>query len=60
MPFYERGRIYEHHHHRHRPAQPCGKAGIQVGEQLLTINGHTIVDVLDYRFYGYDPCPAWN
>ena len=37
---------------RHSPAE---KAGIQVGEQLLTINGHTIVDVLDYRFYGYDP-----
>ena len=37
---------------RHSPAE---KAGIQVGEQLLTINGHPIVDVLDYRFYGYDP-----
>ena len=37
---------------RHSPAE---RAGIQVGEQLLTINGHTIVDVLDYRFYGYDP-----
>ena len=36
---------------RHSPAE---RAGIQVGEQLLTINGHTIVDVLDYRFYGYD------
>ena len=37
---------------RHSPAE---RAGIQVGEQLLTINGHPIVDVLDYRFYGYDP-----
>ena len=37
---------------RHSPAE---HAGIQVGEQLLTINGHPIVDVLDYRFYGYDP-----
>ena len=37
---------------RHSPAE---KAGIQVGDQLLTINGHPIVDVLDYRFYGYDP-----
>lgn len=36
---------------QHSPAE---RAGIQVGEQLLTINGHTIVDVLDYRFYGYD------
>ena len=37
---------------RHSPAE---RAGIQVGEQLLTINGHPSVDVLDYRFYGYDP-----
>ncbi len=37
---------------RHSPAE---RAGIQVGEQLLTINGHPIVDVLDYRFFGYDP-----
>ena len=37
---------------RHSPAE---HAGIHVGEQLLTINGHPIVDVLDYRFYGYDP-----
>jgi putative radical SAM enzyme (TIGR03279 family) len=33
---------------------PAEKAGIQVGEKLLTINGHEIIDVLDYRFYGYD------
>ena len=33
---------------------PAEKAGIRVGEQLLSINGHTVVDVLDYRFYGYD------
>ncbi len=37
---------------RHSPAE---RAGIRVGEQLLTINGHPIVDVLDYRFFGYDP-----
>ncbi len=37
---------------RHSPAQRCGVA---VGEKLLAINGHDIVDVLDYRFYGYDP-----
>ena len=29
---------------RHSPAE---HAGIHVGEQLLTINGHPIVDVLD-------------
>ena len=36
------------------PHSPAKKAGIQVGEQLLSINGHAVVDVLDYRFYGYD------
>lgn len=34
---------------------PAERAGIQPGEKLLTINGHEIVDVLDYRFFGYDP-----
>ena len=37
------------------PHSPAEKAGIVVGEQLLEINGHHIVDVLDYWFYGYDP-----
>ena len=32
---------------------PAQLAGIKPGEQLLTINGHEIIDVLDYRFYGY-------
>lgn len=36
------------------PHSPARRAHIAAGEQLLTINGHTIVDVLDYRFYGYD------
>ncbi|MBE6939832.1 MAG: DUF512 domain-containing protein [Ruminococcaceae bacterium] len=36
------------------PRSPAERAGIRVGEQLLTINQHEIVDVLDYRFYGYD------
>lgn len=36
------------------PRSPAEKAGIQVGEKLLKINGHPILDVLDYRFYGYD------
>lgn len=34
---------------------PAQRAGIQAGEKLLTVNGHEIVDVLDYRFYCYDP-----
>ena len=42
---------------RHSPAE---KAGIQVGEQLLTINGHTIVDVLITAFTAMTPCPAWS
>lgn len=33
---------------------PAQLAGIKPGEQLLAINGHEIIDVLDYRFYGYD------
>ena len=33
---------------------PADKYGIKVGEKLLEINGHEIIDVLDYRFYGYD------
>ena len=34
---------------------PAEKNGIQVGEKLLKLNGHEIVDVLDYRFFCYDP-----
>jgi len=29
-------------------------AGIKVGERLVAINGHRIIDVLDYRFYATD------
>ena len=34
---------------------PAHRAGIATGEKLISINGHEILDVLDYRFYGYDP-----
>ena len=27
------------------------KKGIEVGEELISINGNEIIDVLDYRFY---------
>ena len=37
------------------PGSPAMRAGLQPGQQLLSINGHAVVDVLDYRFYGYDP-----
>ena len=33
---------------------PADRAGIRAGEQLLTLNGHVIHDVLDYRFYETD------
>ena len=37
------------------PGSPAARARIHVGETLLSINGKTIKDVLDYRFYAYDP-----
>ena len=36
-------------------SSPAARAGMMVGETLLTVNGHNIVDVLDYKFYTYDP-----
>ncbi|MBQ9458375.1 MAG: DUF512 domain-containing protein [Oscillospiraceae bacterium] len=33
---------------------PAERAGVRVGETLLRLNGHEIVDVLDYRFFCYD------
>lgn len=33
------------------PKSPAYKKHIMPGDRLLTINGHTINDVLDYRFY---------
>lgn len=37
---------------KHSPAQ---RAGIKAGEKLVQVNGHQILDVLDYKFYTYDP-----
>ena len=37
------------------PRSPAQRAGVQTGETLTHINGHPIVDVLDYKFYSYDP-----
>ncbi len=33
------------------------RAGIRVGERLISINAHLVEDVLDYRFFGYDGDP---
>ena len=33
------------------------KSGVRPGEKLIAINGHPVVDVLDYRFFGYDRNP---
>ncbi len=34
---------------------PAARCGILAGEELASINGNPIRDVLDYKFYGYDP-----
>ena len=33
---------------------PAERAGVRTGDTLLEISGHRVVDVLDYKFYGYD------
>ena len=37
------------------PHSPAQRAGVRVGETLTHVNGKPIVDVLDYKFYTYDP-----
>ena len=32
------------------PRSPAHRAGVRPGETLLRINGHPIVDVLDYKY----------
>ena len=36
---------------------PAERAGVRVGEKLISISGHPVEDVLDYRFFGYDADP---
>lgn len=36
---------------------PAERAGVRVGEKLISIGGHPVEDVLDYRFFGYDADP---
>ena len=33
---------------------PASKTKIKAGDTLLSINGHNITDVLDYKYYSYD------
>ena len=40
------------------PRSPAHRAGVRPGDTLLEINGTPIVDVLDYKFYSYDP--VWS
>lgn len=37
------------------PGSPAHRAGVRPGETLRSVNGHRIVDVLDYKYYSYDP-----
>ncbi len=37
------------------PAGPLAHRGVRPGDTLLSINGRCIRDVLDYKFYSYDP-----
>ena len=37
------------------PRSPAQRALIRPGETLLEVNGNPIADVLDYKFYTYDP-----
>ncbi|RKI65795.1 DUF512 domain-containing protein [bacterium 1xD42-67] len=37
------------------PRSPACRAGVHIGDVLTHINGHPIIDVLDYKFYSYDP-----
>ena len=34
---------------------PADRRGVKAGETLKKVNGHDIVDVLDYKFYTYEP-----
>lgn len=40
---------------RVEPNSPAALSGVRTGEILTHINGVAIVDVLDYKFYSYDP-----
>lgn len=37
------------------PGSPAQERGVRPGETLAAVNGHPIVDVLDYKYFTYDP-----
>lgn len=39
------------------PGSPAALAGIAAGDEILSVNGHEIEDVLDYRFYQSEAHP---
>ena len=41
------------------PRSPAQRAGVRCGEKLIAINGHTVTDVLDYRFSAMIPVWSW-
>ena len=36
------------------PGSPAAEAGLETGDRLLTVNGHTIRDLIDYAFHSGD------
>lgn len=34
---------------------PASRSILRPGDELLSINGNRIIDVLDYKYYSYDP-----
>lgn len=39
---------------------PCAKKGIRAGDTLISINGHPINDILDFRFYASEKNPVFE
>lgn len=37
-----------------QPGSPADAAGLRTGDNIVTINGHALRDVIDYRFYAAD------